>query len=99
MFIHEENSDTPPYRYEGEWDKKKNLKHGRGTQVFSDGKLFIGNFKNDLFSGRGRVIYPDGEAYTGEWKAGECHGKGTYHYTDGSKYEGDWKNDIRDGNG
>jgi hypothetical protein len=50
---------SPEVRYEGEWDKKKNIKHGKGVQVWEDGTYFEGTFKHDKANGYGRIILSD----------------------------------------
>src|SRR6056300_1660644 len=74
--------------YEGEWDLE-GRKHGKGVQIWVDGSLYEGYWKNDKANGRGRLIHADGDVYNGEWKDDKAHGFGIYNHTDGAKYEGE----------
>lgn len=84
--------------YEGEWDEQ-GRKDGRGVQIWVDGSLYEGYWKNDKANGRGRLIHADGDVYNGEWKDDKAHGYGCYNHTDGAKYEGEWFEDKQHGNG
>ena len=44
------------------------MKHGRGYQIWSDGSIYEGYWKNDKANGRGRLIHADGDIYDGYWK-------------------------------
>ena len=52
-------------QYEGEWDVDRNLRHGKGCQVWSDGSIYEGYWKHDKANGRGRLIHADGDVYHG----------------------------------
>lgn len=80
-------------KYEGEWDTDKNVRDGKGQQIWADGSLYEGYWKHDKANGRGRLIHADGDVYEGEWKDDKAHGFGRYFHTDGAKYEGHWKED------
>ena len=75
-------------KYEGEWDVVRNLRDGRGKQIWADGSLYEGYWRNDKANGRGRLIHADGDVYEGEWKDDKAHGEGQYFHTDGAKYQG-----------
>jgi len=79
-------------QYEGEWDQQ-GKKDGKGVQIWVDGSLYEGYWKNDKANGRGRLIHADGDVYNGEWKDDKAHGDGVYNHTDGAKYEGQWQED------
>lgn len=88
--------------YEGEWAEEskkdktepfKERRDGRGYQIWADGSLYEGYWKNDKANGRGRLIHADGDVYEGEWKDDKAHGFGRYMHTDGAQYEGYWKED------
>ena len=85
--------------YFGEWDKKNNLRHGRGIQVWSDGAIFLGCWKNGKAHGKGKLIHADGDIYDGDWVDDKPTGYGTYIHSDGTKYEGEWKDDKQNGKG
>ena len=80
-------------RYEGEWNEPKNERHGYGIQVWSDGSMYQGYWKEDKANGWGRLIHADGDVYEGEWKDDKAHGQGVYKHTDGAEYNGEWKED------
>ncbi len=68
-------------------------------QVFKDGSVYEGSWRNDMAHGKGRLIHSDGDVYEGDWILDKAAGFGTYERTDGSKYEGQWKNDLQEGFG
>ena len=53
--------------YFGEWDKNNNVKHGRGIQLWPDGALFSGYWKNGKACGKGKLKHSDGDIYEGDW--------------------------------
>jgi hypothetical protein len=71
-------------RYEGEWNESTNKRDGRGYQIWADGSLYEGYWKNDKANGKGRLIHADGDVYEGEWKDDKAHGYGMYMHTDGA---------------
>ena len=56
-------------KYEGEWNKETNQRHGRGRLVYSFGSVYEGHWGEDKFNGRGRMIHSNGDIYDGNWKA------------------------------
>ena len=85
--------------YYGEWDKDKNIRHGRGIQIWEDGSKYIGYWKEDKACGKGKLYHPDGDIYDGEWLNDKPNGFGTYIHKDGARYVGEWKDDKQHGNG
>merc|ERR1712032_630871 len=85
--------------YYGEWDSKKNKRHGRGIQIWPDGSRYEGYWKDDKANYQGSLMHADGDLYEGEWLDDKAHGKGVYSHTDGSKYEGYWIEDKQEGQG
>lgn len=71
----------------------KEIRDGRGIQVWQDGSRYEGYWKNNKANGFGRLIHADGDVYEGEWRDDKAHGKGIYTHVDGSRYEGDWIDD------
>ena len=53
--------------YQGQWTKL-GKREGRGTQIWTDGSKYVGNWKDDMANGRGRLIHGDGDSYEGEWQ-------------------------------
>ena len=40
---------------------------GKGLYTFANGKIYEGEFKNDLKEGYGVFKWPDGRIYAGNW--------------------------------
>ena len=85
--------------YLGEWDKKNNLRHGRGIQIWLDGAKFSGCWKNGKACGKGKLVHADGDVYEGDWVDDKPSGYGKYKHSDGTEYEGFWKDDKQHGKG
>jgi len=66
-------------------------KKGEGTNTWSDGRKYVGKFKNGFPNGQGTETSPVGWRYIGEYKDGKKHGQGKFTYTDGGWYGGSWK--------
>lgn len=81
-------------KYVGEWLKDKDIRQGKGMQVWKDGTIYEGWWLNNHANGRGRIIHADGDMYEGDWKDGKQEGNGTYTHTNGVKYIGMWQDDI-----
>lgn len=73
--------------------------NGQGVGLYSNGKRYEGNWKDNLPDGQGALYWSDGEYYEGDFERGQRHGQGTYHWTSGDKFVGEWKNDKRNGMG
>ena len=86
-------------KYEGQWSKSDNLRHGIGIQVWTDGSIYEGHWKNDKADGDGRLIHADGDVYEGAWVVDKAEGKGTYTHQDGAQYAGEWRDDKQHGKG
>ena len=84
--------------YSGQWNES-NQRHGKGTQIWTDGSKYEGCWRNDKANGKGRLIHADGDIYVGEWKEDKAHGNGMYLHTDGAKYDGEWREDKQHGMG
>ena len=78
--------------YSGQSDRF-GKKCGFGFQVWPDGSIYEGYWKNDKANGRGRLIHADSDVYEGLWVDDKAHGYGEYTHTDGAKYCGEWKDD------
>jgi hypothetical protein len=44
--------------------------HGKGKFFWTDGRMYEGEYKNDLKHGKGIFIWKDGRKYDGEWVEG-----------------------------
>jgi hypothetical protein len=80
-------------RYQGEWILGTNIREGKGIQVWPDGSLYEGWWKDNKANGKGRLIHADGDIYDGFWKDDKAHGYGIYSHLDGARYQGYWKED------
>lgn len=98
--------------YRGEWyfifikiefnviyQRVGNKRHGRGVQVWPDGSIYEGYWRNNQANILGRLIHADGDIYEGEWVNDKANGYGTYIHMDGTKYVGYWKDDQQHGKG
>ena len=63
---------------------------GKGIFTWTDGRKYIGEYKNDLKHGTGTFTWPDGRCYHGEWAEGKQHGEGIF-MKDGRKRKGRWE--------
>ena len=79
-------------------ETKENLFNGHGTQKWSDGAFYEGNFTDGKYNGLGvlkNTIY----TYEGEFKDGVPHGRGNISYKNGLSYEGEFLNGLYEGKG
>jgi len=44
------------------------------VQVWVDGSIYEGSWKNGSCEGHGRLIHSDGDAYEGEWRKDKANG-------------------------
>ena len=64
--------------------------HGKGEFSWADGKIYIGDYKDDKKEGFGIFRWPDGRQYEGQWKDGKQNGSGKLKDSDGKEYPGEW---------
>ena len=72
---------------------------GKGRKFFPSGKIYNGEFENNMFCGRGTMTWPDGQKYYGNWNKDKMQGWGIMTYADGSKLEAEWEDGKPHGNG
>jgi hypothetical protein len=72
--------------------QSRDLKRRR-TATWSDGKKYVGEYKDDKKHGQGTHTFPNGEKYVGEYKDNKHHGQGTYTWPDGTAWKGYFMND------
>ena len=49
---------------------------GHGELTFPDGRIYIGEYKNDKIEGYGEFRWPNGKIFKGMWVGGMQHGDG-----------------------
>ena len=81
--------------FEGIWDKQFQI----GIITYSDGTIYMGEFKNNKREGIGKYRWPDGTLYLGEWKNDNMNGFCFIKYNDDRRYEGQMKNGLKEGYG
>ena len=86
-------------KYFGEINPVNQEKDGKGKQVWPDGSVYEGWWRNDKANGKGRLIHGDGDVYEGDWYEDKAHGYGIYTHSDGAQYRGEWKEDKQHGHG
>ena len=92
----------PEGKYEGEL--VNNMREGKGKLYYINnekymGKIYIGEWKNDLRNGKGVETWNDGERFVGNFKNDKREGYGIYYYSNGDIYEGNYKNGKTEGFG
>ena len=88
---------TSGAKYTGEFSKGKI--HGQGMLKFSNGNIYVGDWKNHYREGKGKLTYANGDVYKGEFKQSKFNGKGTMTFRNGEEYIGEWANDLQNGKG
>ena len=71
----------------------KDIREGKGRQIWPDGSMYEGWWRDNKANGKGRLIHADGDVYDGHWVDDKAHGFGVYCHLDGAKYEGQWEED------
>ena len=85
-------------KYEGFW--KHNQKHRKGTMIYKDDSIYIGQWKNDMRDGEGELYYSSGEKYCGNFKEDKKNGKGFFYSKNYNNiFYGNFKDDVKDGKG
>ena len=70
----------------------KKITNKKLTKKYTDGRKYVGEFKDGKRHGQGTVIFADGRKYVGKWKDDKPNGKGILTFTDKKKYVGEYKN-------
>ena len=65
--------------------------------TWSDGRMYEGEWKNNLMHGRGKFTWPDGTCYSGEYLNDQKHGFGVFTWETGKRYEGHWTDGVQHG--
>lgn len=56
---------------------------GKGTYIWSDGRKFVGNWKNSKMRGKGFYSWEDGRSYEGNYFEGKKHGFRVFFWPNG----------------
>lgn len=82
------------------------FRSGRGFCVYSEGKIYDGEWLDGRHHGKGFCRYENKDEYNGDWIRGEWHGQGVLRFwarntrsLDVSWYTGDWIEDTQTGKG
>ena len=70
-----------------------------GTDTYTNGDKYLGEFKDNKRNGHGTYTYANGDKYVGEYKDNLKHGQGTFTFADGDKFFGGYKDGKYDGFG
>ena len=78
--------------YNGEY--KDELKHGKGTFKWPDGRIYTGEWKNDKMNGEGKMTLSNGQYLEGTWQDDRLNGAGVMYDANGTIIQkGIWKDD------
>ena len=70
------------------------------TENYSNGDIYVGEFKDGLRDGEGTYTFSDDSKYIGQWTDGEMDGEGVFTYTSsGDRYVGQWLKGEKYGEG
>ena len=71
--------------------------NGYGTETYTYGDKYVGDFKYGKRYGLGTYIFSFGQKYIGEWKRGKFDGQGVQINKDGNLgYIGQWNSFVKD---
>tara|TARA_Y100000389_G_scaffold26629_1_gene22877 strand:+ start:16889 stop:17320 length:432 start_codon:yes stop_codon:yes gene_type:complete len=70
-----------------------------GKQIFDNGDIYEGGFKDGLKHGKGTLKTKNNRSYEGEWKKDKPHGFGINTFPNGKIYTGNFDNGKPIGNG
>ena len=73
---------------------------GYGIFTWNSGRIYEGEYFNDLKHGKGKFTWPDGRIYDGEWSEGKQHGIGylTFQNKKSENFitkKGKWEKGVR----
>mmetsp|Transcript_10256 Transcript_10256/g.15607 ORF Transcript_10256/g.15607 Transcript_10256/m.15607 type:complete len:117 (+) Transcript_10256:770-1120(+) len=73
--------------------------HGVGLFQWQDGKLYIGEWRDNFMEGEGFFLTKDHKAYLGDFKKDSKSGNGIYLWPEGKAYNGQWEKGKQHGVG
>jgi hypothetical protein len=86
-------------KYSGQVYKMKNIPHGYGNYIESNGNHYYGNFLYGIKNGQGQIYFKNGDHFSGKFKSDNFHGYGKMTYNNGTSYKGNFFNGQRHGKG
>ncbi|KRX07607.1 hypothetical protein PPERSA_11156 [Pseudocohnilembus persalinus] len=84
--------------YFGGMDADKKRK-GKGIMLYYTGRIYEGEWEQDLKQGRGFEIYSNAATYEGDYINNKPHGHGRYVWSNGESYDGEWIKGQKHGSG
>lgn len=78
---------------------KDGIKHGPGTEIFSNGDIYEGQYVQDHKHGIGVLKLTSGAIFNGVWRENKQHGAGVMTCADGCEFSGNWKDGCKSGPG
>ena len=70
-----------------------------GTQTWSNGDKYVGEWRDGKRTGQGTITYADGNKYVGEYRDDKQTGQGTFTWNNGDKYVGEYRDGKLTGQG
>ena len=83
--------------YKGGW--KANKMHAFGVFKWASGRVYAGNWRDDLKNGVGKLGFKGGNESAGEYLNDKREGYGYYRWSDGRRYKGWWHENKQHGLG
>jgi len=74
------------------------IKHGVGKYCYEDGKIYLGQWQNNMFHGEGTLTYSNGNIYEGGFVSNQKSGFGVFIQSSKS-YRGMWRRNKKHGQG
>jgi hypothetical protein len=68
-----------------------------GTYTYTNGRKYVGEYRDGKFNGQGTYTWPNGRKYNGEFRDGKFNGQGTYTFANGDKYVFEWRDGKNNG--
>ena len=78
---------------------RQDKKTGRGRMIYFDGKVYTGEWRDNLWHGEGSIEFSNGSRYEGKLKKHQFDGFGKFTDVDGSSFEGYWSRRKKHGFG
>ena len=76
-----------------------NIPEGPGKYAWSDGSVYVGEWRRGMRHGNGKMRWASGACYEGEFSGGYMHGTGTCTDANSLTYKGRWRLNLKHGLG